>query len=140
MSYENRSPQPGDLVMPTPEGRLRCDFCTREDVRWTYPARDFTEKVAGRTVGSQGGWAACDPCHDLIEADDYDGLATRGEGVQFIDGRAPREFVEWIVQRHGNFRANRLGPAVRCGPEDQQDPTRAPTDSLVDGSTRLRVR
>jgi hypothetical protein len=52
-----------------------CDFCSARDPVWVYPAREFA--VAAYGWGSAGGWAACAPCADLIERDDWAALAER---------------------------------------------------------------
>lgn len=61
----------------------RCDFCG-DDVSqaevWTVPSRDFfrAAQVAGEppTV-SQGDWAACPVCAELICAGDWNGVIAR---------------------------------------------------------------
>ena len=50
-----------------------CDFCSSPRPRWSYPCPDF--EVQG--YGSEGAWAACEPCAVLVEADDREGLALR---------------------------------------------------------------
>jgi len=52
-----------------------CDFCSDPVVSWSYDVEEF--RVEGAEWGSIEGWAACDACHELIEADDRKGLATR---------------------------------------------------------------
>jgi len=54
---------------------IRCDFCSKRAVAWTYPADDFVE--LNTMWGSAGDWAACMKCHDLIEAGDFKALAQR---------------------------------------------------------------
>jgi hypothetical protein len=56
-----------------------CDFCSSPDVRYAYPARDFIIKTPSEIPdwGSAGGWAACPPCHALIQRGDRDRLARR---------------------------------------------------------------
>jgi hypothetical protein len=55
-----------------------CDFCSSPDVRWRYPARDFTRSVMGVVdAGSRGDWAACDACHRLIRLSLRDKLVER---------------------------------------------------------------
>lgn len=58
------------------EGRLHlgrvdavCDFCLAPDPAWEFPAGPV--QVAGHhaITDSIDGWAACDHCHELIEAD-----------------------------------------------------------------------
>lgn len=62
-----------------------CDFCSSPAVRWAYPARDsvvtdLTARLHAEGMpgaGSEGGWAACDTCHALIERTDRQGLVLR---------------------------------------------------------------
>lgn len=55
-----------------------CDFCSSPDVRWRYPARDFTRSVMGVVdAGSRGDWAACNACHRLIRRNLRDDLVER---------------------------------------------------------------
>ena len=61
-----------------------CDFCSKPSVKWTYPAADF---VSLSTMwGSAGDWAACNACHDLIEAGDRKGLTARSVDGYFKYG------------------------------------------------------
>lgn len=91
-----------------------CDFCSSEDVRWSYPARDFVARVVP-IAGSEGGWAACDACHDLIEADDLDGLAKRSAET-FVEKNGAifdqPELVAMLRQLHQQFVESRTGEAV----------------------------
>lgn len=65
---------------------MQCDFCSSPDVKWAYKAEPFAGMVLGvdrdgdimsRHFSSDDGWAACDACHQLIEAGDRDGLIDR---------------------------------------------------------------
>jgi hypothetical protein len=101
----------------------QCDFCNKPAPDWTYPARPFRgrfhdpENTVAEPFGSDGGWAACDECHALIEAGDDEGLVEKTM-------RSPHSFVDltdadptWnavrgsIVQLHQAFRSHRTGPA-----------------------------
>ncbi len=53
---------------------MKCDFCSEPEPAWSYPAA--TVRVVSNHV-SDGDWAACDACHDLIEAKDFNALADR---------------------------------------------------------------
>lgn len=73
-----------DVEMPGTELEGVCDFCSAPNPRWGYKADNFASP-AGFDVpsgtefayGSAGGWAACDTCADLIDADDFDALLRR---------------------------------------------------------------
>jgi len=54
----------------------KCDFCSRPDPEWFYPADTFDMVQMG--WGSTGGWTACEECSDLIEA---------GDNVKVVRGR-----------------------------------------------------
>ncbi|HEY1437399.1 MAG TPA: hypothetical protein VGG82_07840 [Casimicrobiaceae bacterium] len=56
-----------------------CDFCSAPKVLWRYHAHDFVMDIPEAPVdwGSDGDWAACDICHELIERDERNGLAYR---------------------------------------------------------------
>src|SRR5450432_127516 len=54
---------------------LQCDFCSMPGPVWRYPARSFIAYCAPNVAGeSVGDWAACDPCHLLIEPTPVIGL------------------------------------------------------------------
>lgn len=90
---------------------MKCDFCSSPAVRWSYPARDVNMGVVlGGSMpvlhNSRGDWAACDACHDLIEAGDYKSLLNRSiaafPGPSFL----PQSVVTGsIVSAHRAFRA-----------------------------------
>jgi|SRR5262245_12559577 len=55
-----------------------CDFCSSPAVTWSYDVDDFhivDRPEVHEGWGSTGGWAACDTCHDLIEAGDPEAVA-----------------------------------------------------------------
>lgn len=76
-----------------------CDFCTEPAV-WSYPARDVTVMHLPVEQRSLGGWAACDECSRLIEADDRERLARRSlAGLQAhmrVDSRQVLETLRGI--------------------------------------------
>lgn len=94
-----------------------CDFCSTPKVIWCYPAEDFTAYTFGNLIGqSVGGWAACQDCWALIEADDRRGLAERSTAL-LIDtnpemAEARSELIAKMSTLHGIFFANRTGAAV----------------------------
>lgn len=121
----------------------RCDFCNlildRAKEVWTYPASDFAGKVTGYTLdldekkkismgwGSDGGWSACEFCHDMIEGEHWYALAKRAFDSPYQDPLLI-EMKEKIAKRDPNYRnqsmfvleqmfnafkKHRQGPAVR---------------------------
>jgi hypothetical protein len=56
---------------------LICDFCSESPVVKGYPALSFSmeTQIPGLGIGSEAGWAACQICADLVDAEDWDGLA-----------------------------------------------------------------
>lgn len=94
--------------------RRTCDFCPQSrPASWLYPARfiDVYPKLGTR------GWAACGPCHGLIEADDWEGMEHRYVSRFYTVTRA-RSGVGWrqnieqeIRAKWRRFRDARTGPA-----------------------------
>jgi hypothetical protein len=102
----------------------QCDFCTTTYPTWSYPAKDFslggehnTGEVEELAI-SIGGWAACDGCHELIEANDYDGLAQRSytlyvEKHGLVVPVLTAVTLEAFKVIHRGFKVNRVGEAER---------------------------
>lgn len=104
-----------------------CDFCAAVDPTWTYPCHDFI--VDFTIIGlpgdrKVGAWGACDTCHDLIEADDWDGLrehciATEPDHARVAaipQGRFLLDKMFDILWRQ--FRENRCGEPYRHTKEE----------------------
>jgi hypothetical protein len=96
---------------------LQCDFCSVPGPVWRYPARSFVAYRAPNVAGeSVGDWAACDPCHALIEADDRSGLAQRSLDELIL--KHPEAIAAAVVLYddlavlHQQFFAHRSGMAV----------------------------
>lgn len=84
---------------------MKCDFCSNEKVTWSYPCKSFTY-IEG-IIGSEGAWAACDRCHNMIEKEMHQTLAyyaikTAGFEIPF----------SVMMDLHNMFRANRIGEAI----------------------------
>lgn len=68
--------------------QIVCDFCAEpaeEKDLWTYfcPSFEYPYAVVGMvSEGSSGNWAACDTCHDLIEANDQRALTVRSMDME----------------------------------------------------------
>lgn len=100
---------------PQSTNQAVCDFCARPRVSWSYPARDAAIDPESDGIlpphASHGAWAACGPCHELIEADDRIGLAVRAADYfrhMHPDGRITTEHFRFL---HEQFFDLRTGPA-----------------------------
>jgi hypothetical protein len=105
------------------EGEGRCDFCSTYQILWRYPARDFTMDVGpgydpegeghDHDWGSDGDWAACSWCHDLIEAENRGGLAYRSAVRFAVEHEVPLSAIlPRIADLHEKFWEHRMGPGV----------------------------
>lgn len=112
-----------------------CDFCLgdpKEDpIRWSYPCGyvrlSNANPVMNRTKDS---WGACDACHDLIEAGDFDGLfdrTFRNQVTRFTEfdpedvtpqSKAAMRAETQRIWRE--FSAARVGPALAEGEYDPE--------------------
>jgi hypothetical protein len=95
-----------------------CDFCSDPNIAWSYAAGDF--HIPDMTWGSRGGWAACETCHDFIEANDHEGLARHSVEQFFVyhkeipDERAVRKLIiNHVRQVHAEFFKLRKGEAQK---------------------------
>lgn len=61
-------------VSVAPEGTKICDFCSNQPVIRIYVAKDINIDPRHE---SEGGWCACAPCAELIDANDREGLFDR---------------------------------------------------------------
>lgn len=92
--------------------KIICDFCSEPHPAWGYPAKDFVGYEVGGLVGeSVGGWAACNACHDLIEAGDRAALARRT--LAALPTPADEEVWDFVGDLHRKFFEHRCGPAVQ---------------------------
>jgi len=97
-----------------------CDFCSTHEVAWSYPAMDFGVVDPKLGWGSRGGWAACEPCHEMIEANDHSGLAKRSVQTFFEfhpeipDLPHVRQHVrQHVMLMHASFFNVRTGPGKK---------------------------
>jgi hypothetical protein len=106
-------------------GKPVCDFCCATPVLWCYPAKSFVAWTTKHWVGeSVAEWAACGPCHDLIEKDDRAGLLNRSVRM-FLKAKKKLPEIEGSVgigsitlrisigKAHNGFFRHRNGEAVR---------------------------
>lgn len=73
---------PSHEIVPIPRGpgvevKDFCDFCGVPQPKWMFPAQDFEDATASPTIVSQGGWACCEPCRPLVEAQEWEPLLDR---------------------------------------------------------------
>ncbi len=91
-----------------------CDFCSEPNPAWSYPAHNFIGHAAGGLVAeSIGAWAACGTCHELIAADNREGLT--GRSVSTLLAKQPDldvarvEVTAELQELHANFFLHRAG-------------------------------
>lgn len=96
-----------------------CDFCSAPHPTWVYPADNFAMQRFG--WGSDGGWAACDECSDLIEKKQDDAVintrmprvmtaALLKAGMPSL-GRAELQIIEQETAKlYKRFKKARSGP------------------------------
>lgn len=85
---------------------LFCDFCGSPRIAWVYSADQIVFAEIG--AATSDAWAACDPCHRLIEADDRGALAERC----IVLRKMPSCCMPIARYVHGGFFKARKGPAV----------------------------
>jgi hypothetical protein len=104
------------LTLP-PKDPLQCDFCSTGDpVVKAFPCAALTldkhQIVQGLDIISESPWAACQGCADLIEAEDYEGLARRSlDSVMKKNGwpgYIRPAMKEQILKWHKMFRDHRM--------------------------------
>lgn len=87
-----------------------CDFCSNPDPRYVEDAREYTAtEVEGQLYShSEGGWASCQACHDLVGRRDWQRLEARA--VRNLQRKYPwvplDEIRKGIHTQHSRFRAH----------------------------------
>lgn len=105
----------GDYSVSEPLTSPVCDFCGHDSPAWDYDCRDFLV-VEDPEISSWGGFAACTPCSNMIEVDDWEGVLERcvagarrfGEGLGLAEQLAEKVRASAVLV-HGYFRENRYG-------------------------------
>lgn len=107
-----------------------CDFCgdTLGEIEpYSYPCKPFMYGIIVSGMpdgGSKGDWAACMACHELIEADDQEGLIERSLEVEhrIYPDRRPERHISYalVKQIQKGFFANRDGPMYRGEPPPER--------------------
>jgi hypothetical protein len=108
------------VVISRDEKELVCDFCSARPVYASHAAYDFIVPWTKQTEfvhESKGGWAACQACDALIEAEDWKGLAQRSAEQFFAHFPAPtqmmsfKRFKQEMYELHQIFRRSRIRAA-----------------------------
>lgn len=98
-----------------PEETPVCDFCSSEKIVKDYDCPDFLIPVVNAMgqrgeLGSQGKWAACQICADLIDAGQQDQLMARALQTCYAqhpswpkDGPIAEGLVKFIHDLHMGF-------------------------------------
>lgn len=100
------------IPSPPPE-EMKCDFCSSKPVRWAYPARPHVMgqlPSLGFEARSPDDWAACEPCHQIIQLADRDRLSRRSaKRYARIYGGTWQSHYKLLREVHDNFWAAREG-------------------------------
>jgi len=129
-SPEDHAPVPRSQAELTP--LLVCDFCEQPGIAWSYPCAEFTLPSPDPQYmgfGTDDDWAACGPCHDLIEAGDRRGLLDRAMRRWYR--RVPKarwgEMRSELAVKLGGFDQHRRGdPEPFTPPDPRPDPPAGP--------------
>lgn len=94
-------------LSPLP-GQERCDFCSSEDVRWDI---DCEAIVTSEGMGSRDSWAACTPCKEMVESQQWEALEKRSFDSLYEQYKH-EGIPDWAAKRfihelHGLFRLKR---------------------------------
>jgi hypothetical protein len=87
-----------------------CDFCD-DPAEWCYDAEDVTIDLTDSPLLHQsvGGWAACTPCADLIDAEAHDDLVTRSYASWRAKGMPSGDVLHVLRMIHRAFWASKRG-------------------------------
>lgn len=99
-------------VVPVPWDQVRvrplCDFCRGEPVTHEVPAASFLLPISG---GSDGDWAACTPCANLIRRNRWGPLTHRvRESMEARHGPMAPEMVTILNVTYARLRIHMTGP------------------------------
>lgn len=89
-----------------------CDFCSSPAIAKTYACQSFEAiKTPQFVATSEGNWAACQVCADLIDHNCWDALMERSletSGFSHVAGTEREVMLEFIRALHKRFRELRL--------------------------------
>jgi hypothetical protein len=94
--------------------QLVCDFCSTPSPAWRYPALSFIVAEYKTPVQQAvGDWAACEECHQLIEAGNAAALALRSADLLILAHPEMLPSFDWVLDQmtelHAQFFANQTG-------------------------------
>lgn len=111
-------------VRPVPDIEMigiaeKCDFCFADETEWILPARDFQ---VGPNHGSEGDWAACNQCAELIRKNMWTRLIER------VKDTWPHQYGDpisddgelWLRRTYRKLRLNITGDLRRIGDADPE--------------------
>lgn len=84
----DHDPVPVPTVESDAEIHYVCDFCSTPEPRWAYRAQTYAAKIGNAVHHSIEGWAACDACADLIDAERWEDLRKYALSPQTPLGRS----------------------------------------------------
>lgn len=121
-TMQDRHPEDHPAV-PVPEGQVpikgRCDFCNTDEPTWRVPVATFPMPgPGGERHYSQGDWAACDLCGELVARNRWDALLSRAWEHADRDGfvyAGSRDVLlkAALASLYSRVRRNRVGPLRR---------------------------
>lgn len=78
-----------------------CDFCSSEDPLFVENAADFDTPLEDPNITghSEGGWASCQACHDLVQGHRWHALERRA--------------IDLLAGKHPDFPRSRVAAGVR---------------------------
>lgn len=106
-----------------------CDFCSTKKlpITWNYPTGPVEINLGGSINASDDDWAACDPCHVLIEQEKWQALAHHCLEVQLAEYSEGEHWtpimkaqaMRAMMKHFQTWTEARLGPAI---PEEEWQP------------------
>jgi hypothetical protein len=104
-----------DTDVPLEHIRAKCDFCFADDPEYVLPARSFENP--GGITGSDGDWAPCAACADLIQKNDWKGLLRRARAGYEARHQIVMtgEMVTAVASLYRRLRKNITGPIRPLG-------------------------
>lgn len=76
-----------------------CDFCSSEDPLFVEHAEDFDTGLEREFTLSEGGWASCQACHDLVQGHHWHALERRA--------------IDQLVAKHPDLPRSRVAAGVK---------------------------
>jgi hypothetical protein len=100
--------------------KLICDFCSSLDIQWKYEAKSFSIQTDLTLWVSEGHWAACSACSELIESEKWQELTKRSVQTseqlrvlaELLTADETNLVTESIQAFHQEFCKHRIGERV----------------------------